>query len=29
MSEINKEAITDDMFELLDESEKNSEFIAM
>ena len=29
MSEINKEAITDDMFDLLDESEKNSEFIAM
>lgn len=29
MSEINKEAMTDDMFELLDESEKNSEFIAM
>ena len=29
MSEINKEAITDDMFELLDESEMNSEFIAM
>ena len=29
MSEINKEEITDDMFELLDESEKNSEFIAM
>ena len=29
MTEIKKDLITDDMFEVLDDSEKNSEFIAM